>query len=386
MSRPSLRVGADRLLRRAAMSGLSRAEVRRPEQGRAADRRVSVVIPCYNYGHLLDACVRSVLDQPGVRTDVLIVDDASPDGSAEVARRIAATHPQVRALCREHNLGHIATYNEGLALVDGDYVVLLSADDLLAPGSLQRAVELMEAVPAVGLVYGRADDFVDTPAEQAGDRATSWTLWRGQDWLQDRCRTGRNAIRSCEAVMRTSVLRQVGGGYLPQLPHTADFDLWMRAARVSDVGYVGGVVQAFYRVHGANMHTAQFSQGNPDGTIIDLRERLACFDHALGAGENLPSDRGLLDRAHRTLAREALTLAVRSYDWGVAAEWPVQELVAFADSLCPPAELAGLHSALALRRRVGPERARRHPLCLPGAQQYKVRTRLVRWRWRQAGV
>jgi glycosyltransferase involved in cell wall biosynthesis len=50
---------------------------------------VSVVIPCYNYGHFLAEAVRSVLDdQEGVDVRVLIIDDASPDGSAEVARLV----------------------------------------------------------------------------------------------------------------------------------------------------------------------------------------------------------------------------------------------------------------------------------------------------------
>src|SRR5713101_4189961 len=52
---------------------------------------VSVVIPCYKYGHFLEESVASVLDdQPGVDVRVLIIDDASPDDSAEVARKIAA--------------------------------------------------------------------------------------------------------------------------------------------------------------------------------------------------------------------------------------------------------------------------------------------------------
>lgn len=44
-------------------------------------------------------------------------------------REIAAADDRVRAICHDRNRGHIATYNEGLSQVDGDYVVLLSADD-----------------------------------------------------------------------------------------------------------------------------------------------------------------------------------------------------------------------------------------------------------------
>ena len=55
---------------------------------------VSVVIPCYKYGHYLEEAVSSVLDdQDGVDVRVLIIDDASPDDSAEVASKIAARDP-----------------------------------------------------------------------------------------------------------------------------------------------------------------------------------------------------------------------------------------------------------------------------------------------------
>ena len=97
---------------------------------------VSVVIPCYKYGHFLSECVSSVLDdQPGVDVRVLIIDDASPDDSADVARSIASSGPPGRGLGPPDNKGHIATYNEGLLeWADGDYTVLLSADDRLTPG------------------------------------------------------------------------------------------------------------------------------------------------------------------------------------------------------------------------------------------------------------
>ena len=110
---------------------------------------VSVVVPCYNYARYLRDAVDSVLSQEGVDVDVLIVDDYSSDGSAEVASSLAAGDERVRVIVHGQNVGHIATYNEGLASVAGDYVVLLSADDMLTPGALAGATSLMEARPNV---------------------------------------------------------------------------------------------------------------------------------------------------------------------------------------------------------------------------------------------
>src|SRR5690348_14990448 len=114
---------------------------------------VTVVIPCYNYGRYLSTAVKSVLDQPGVDVEAIVIDDASTDESSEVVRALAASDPRVRAILHRRNCGHIATYNEGLEQATGDYVVLLSADDALPVGSLARATALLETHPSVGLVY-----------------------------------------------------------------------------------------------------------------------------------------------------------------------------------------------------------------------------------------
>ena len=119
---------------------------------------VSVVIPCYKYGHFLEDAVTSVLDdQEGVDVRVLIIDDASPDDSADVARKIAARDPRVEVTVHTANKGNIATFNEGLLeWADGDYCVLMSADDRLTPGALRRARDLLDAHPSVGFVYGHS--------------------------------------------------------------------------------------------------------------------------------------------------------------------------------------------------------------------------------------
>ncbi|MGO4433768.1 glycosyltransferase family 2 protein, partial [Paenarthrobacter sp. RAF9] len=129
----------------------------------SAPPTVSVVVPCYNYGHYLPQAVGSALAQEGVDVEVIVVDDASTDGSAAVAWRLASSDPRISVVHHATNQGHIATYNDGLARAGGRYVTLLSADDLLAPGALARAAALMEANPRVGMVYGLPKDFTDQP-------------------------------------------------------------------------------------------------------------------------------------------------------------------------------------------------------------------------------
>ena len=217
---------------------------------------VSVVIPCYNYGHYLDDAIKGALDdQEGVDVRVLIIDDASPDGSADVARQIAARDPRVEVAVHATNKGHIATYNEGLLdWADGDYTVLISADDRLTPGALRRAADLLDAHPEVGFVYGHPLHFQHgQPLPAARTKVTGWSVWPGHWWLKRRFRDAHSCVTSPEVVVRTALQKQVGG-YDPLLPHSGDMEMWMRLAAHADVGYIRGVDQAFYRVHSRNMN------------------------------------------------------------------------------------------------------------------------------------
>lgn len=349
---------------------------------------MTVVIPCFNYGHLLPACVASVLEQPGVTPDVLIVDDASTDGSGDVAERLAGANSHVRVIRHRRNAGHIATYNDGLSTALGEYVVLLSADDLLAPGSLERATAVMEAHPEVGLVYGHAVQFTDA-APPARTEPTGWIIWSGRDWLAKRFHLGRNCIFSPEVVLRGSVQRQIGG-YRPELPDTGDLEMWLRAASVADVAYVAGADQALYRVHAKNMHSTIFQNGTLAGMMVDLRERMHAFELAADyIGRIHPGGGRLLRSARRAIAVEALTLAIRSFHWGIADAWPVADLAAVAVEVDPEAPSLPQWRVLCLLRRIGAVRARRtrrNPLSQSHEVALKAQLAGRQWRWARTGL
>jgi hypothetical protein len=295
----------DALARRLFLPANAEVEVVRPRKQNRRCPSVSVIIPCYNYGRYLTQCVDSVLGQEGVRIEVIVIDDASSDGSDQIVRELGARDTRIRAICHAVNQGHIATYNEGIAQVTGDYTVLLSADDLLTPGCLERATSLMEAYPSVGMAYGFPVDFTDSHLPAARTTAKSWIIWPGHDWLAYRCKVGQNIVRSPEVVLRTSILHEIGG-YQDHLPHAADFELWMRTATVSDVGYVAGADQAYYRIHTGNMHQSVFDM------LDDFSQRLASFDAIFNERSELLNDPGSMrDMAHRALARGALSQAIR---------------------------------------------------------------------------
>jgi glycosyltransferase involved in cell wall biosynthesis len=338
---------------------------------------VDVVIPCYNYARFLRACVRSVLDQPGVDVRVLIIDDTSSDETPEVVAELAQD-PRVEGRRHEVNQGHIATYNEGLLeWAKADYTVLLSADDLLAPGALARAAEVFEAHPNVGMVYGRVvyytdhDDLPSVTAAPAGR-----TVWSGVDWIEARCRTGQNVLSSPEAVVRTSVQQEVGG-YRPDLPHAGDLEMWMRIAAVSDIGYVRGKPAAYYRVHQQSMMRTRFSS-----LFADLEQRQAVFERFFAEHPDLPPR--LRSLANRSIAKDALWRAVRAYDRDKLDEIPVDELVAFAERVFPDTARLPEYRALRRRRALGAKVCSRTQLFV-GSHLVKRGAGVVGkqvWKWR----
>jgi glycosyltransferase involved in cell wall biosynthesis len=344
---------------------------------------VTIVVPCFNYGRFLPACVATLLEQSGVEVDVIIVDDASTDGSDEVADELASRHDRVRVMHHSRNAGHIATYNDGLAEATGDYVVLLSSDDLLTPGSLQRATALLEAYPSVGLVYGHPVRFAGDSPPVAQTRPTHWMLWSGHDWLSTRFRRGRNCIISPEVVLRTSILRKIGG-FNSDLPHTGDLELWLRAAAVADVGYVGAD-QAWYREHNNNMHSTVFLASELTGMAVDLGERARTFaavSHRLGP--ELPQSDEWLMAARRAIAVEALTLALRPYYWGIAESWPVDDLTALAADVYPDAHRLPHWKAVSVHRRLGAKWRRCDPLSI--GHELLLRGQVAAREWRLGHV
>lgn len=272
---------------------------------------IDVVVPCYNYGRYLRECVASILTQEGCELRVLIIDDASPDGSAEIARQIAAEEPRVELILHEANRGHVATFNEGIAWAGAEYFLLISADDMLLPGALSRAISIMEQRPEVTWTYGREielhpGDSLETARARAGWRPDAELRWRvtpGAEFIERLCFRSTNHVPTCTAVVRGSAQR-AAGIYRPELPHTGDLEMWLRLSSLGSVAETDGF-QGVRRFHGSNMASTY-----PGAR--DLRERHAAFESFLaGEGRAMPRAAQWRRLARRRLAHQAAR-------WGLA--------------------------------------------------------------------
>lgn len=112
---------------------------------------VSVIIPVYNRAHFLEPAIASVREQQWPNVELIIIDDGSSDGSAELARQLA---PEALLIERE-NGGPGAARNSGLAVATGDYIAFLDVDDLWPNDKLSRQIARLESDHSLDFIVGR---------------------------------------------------------------------------------------------------------------------------------------------------------------------------------------------------------------------------------------
>lgn len=115
---------------------------------------VSVVVPNYNYARYLEARIASVLNQTFTDFEVILLDDASTDGSAELLHRYAADSRVSHVVVNETNTGSPFTqWMKGIRLARGKYVWIAEADDLAEPDFLETCVAQAEQHEDVSVCY-----------------------------------------------------------------------------------------------------------------------------------------------------------------------------------------------------------------------------------------
>ncbi len=214
---------------------------------------ISVVIPCYNAERYISATIESVLAQDWPDLEIIVVDDGSKDGSVELVRQ---RYPAVR-MVPQANGGVASARNRGLALAKNDLVALVDADDIWLPGKLAAQVARMQAVPGCRMSYTAWQVWPCTEpvpeaaylaaiAAQAGD-----ARWRGATgWIYPELLL--DCVVWTSTVLAERTLFQEIGGFDTTLRIGEDYDLWLRASRVTPIERVAAPL-ALYRIHPASI-------------------------------------------------------------------------------------------------------------------------------------
>jgi glycosyltransferase involved in cell wall biosynthesis len=220
-----------------------------PAKGHAGGPAVSVVITVHNGLPYVVEAVDSVLGQDFSHFELVVVDDGSTDGTAEVLGRRG--DERLRLVRRPHE-GRAAALNHALRLARGRYVANLDADDVALPGRLSLPARFLDEHPEVAVVGAAVQPYVGQAGRRPrrlprSDRAIRWSF------------LFRNPIFHSSATFRASAAAAVGG-YPATI--TDDAGLWLRLGRRHQLANLG-VPLAAKRLH----HGQHFA-------AVDRRRRL----------------------------------------------------------------------------------------------------------------
>ncbi|HEY1713557.1 MAG TPA: glycosyltransferase [Solirubrobacteraceae bacterium] len=202
--------------------------------------RVSVVIPCFNYGRYLAEAAESVLTQSLRELELIIVDDGSTDDSRDVARALIAAHPRESIeLIAQPNCGVPgAVRNAGIGRARGEYIVCLDADDTLEPYYLEACALALDTNPRAGIAYADLHCF---DQDQTINRPPEWDR---------RTELDANFLGS-PSMFRRAAWEQAGGyDETRELVGYEDWDFWVGIVEQGWLGAKAPGVHWNYRVHG----------------------------------------------------------------------------------------------------------------------------------------
>lgn len=229
---------------------------------------VSVCVPVYNGERFLQPTLESLAKQDYESLEIVLLDNASKDGSLALLQRFQKEHPalRIRLHRNESVLPLSENWNKALSLGEGELIKLLPCDDTLAPNCISEQAAILRENAEVGfttcgkwLIGPRGGRMIQVKPSSLGICEPPVSA---KEWL----RSGRNVFGEPGAVLfRRSVLEEVGGGYDPNHLFLLDYDLHLRMARRGPF-YGLGAPLVGYRLHGWSG-----TSHNKDRTVREFR-------------------------------------------------------------------------------------------------------------------
>ena len=178
-------------------------------------------MPAYNVERYIGQAIESVLNQTFTQFELLVIDDASTDGTLDIVNAFA-TDARLRVVRQKQNRGRPSSRNHGLDIAEGEYVAFLDADDYCAPERLAKQVAFLDANPDIGGV-GSWKKWVDMDGTPVAGEIRRFPLEPDE--------VACKMIRECTLGQTSLMLRRTAIGdyrYDPAFPYSEDYELWAR--------------------------------------------------------------------------------------------------------------------------------------------------------------
>lgn len=210
---------------------------------------VSVCIPVYNGEKYIAETIQSVLTQTYSRIEILVQDNASTDGTQIILQEFATKNSQIYIERNEQNCGMAANWNLVINRARGDYIMLLSADDLLKESFVATCLETFskQGIDAVTSNHLYLRDGKLSP------RKISLASRVYQDYSSLILMLNPFSINFTLFTRDIVDRMRIGGNLFSAAYYTCDYDLWIRLALAnSKIAYMNNPL-GIYRVHGENL-------------------------------------------------------------------------------------------------------------------------------------
>ena len=205
---------------------------------------VTVIGIAYNHEPFIKEALESLWAQTYPSLEIILLDDASQDKSQSLIQELIANREGVQFIPHKENRGYTSTFNEGLALAKGAYIIDFALDDVMLPDFIAKSVEALEAAgDQYGVSFSNAE-YIDADSQVIGNHTQS-LIDKGMikgvpqgDIFKDVLR--RYFICTPTMVMKRSVLDRLEG-YDAGLAYE-DFDFWVRSSRFWQYTYIDEVL------------------------------------------------------------------------------------------------------------------------------------------------
>jgi glycosyltransferase involved in cell wall biosynthesis len=289
------------------------------DEGHRAIPLVSVMVGCFNHERYVKECLDSIVATEYKNLELVIVDDASIDGSDQVIKGWLQEHPTlpVRYLPHAINLGLTRSLNEAIMVATGDYFCPIAGDDAMLPNGIIDRVRYLQTHPAKLAVFGDCHviDASGRPLFASGIEG----LHRRRDMRRrhlaiDRlipyCVVFTWAVPGPTFLCRSSAF-DVVGLYDEELV-VEDWDMYLRLAAIGALGFVDAVVSE-YRIHDTSMTRVYPAKMLNDITKVATKNALR-YGGLKRAHLNATAQRGsATSRTRKMQARIRLALSRRAY-------------------------------------------------------------------------